>query len=494
MVQLVDLFLVILLIFGHSYADYRSDREAILAQEASELIGSSIELTEKEQQVNDLLMELKFEEYDQGFNDPSKFLPSIHFFRSKAEIEKSEVFKFIKMMPKGASLHSHLSAMVSFDFLFNLTYYENLYGCDDNGTFKLHFFFDSVNDDCNWKLLSDWRSEDANFDDFLKSQLTLVVDNPETTYDNINAVWNKFEKIFGLVSPLLDYKPVLHDYIYRILQEFHDDNVMYLEIRTSFGETFDSSGTIYDAFDTVNLYVDTLTEFRTHNPDFGGLRIIYSRNRRVNNVTMQEYIEEYLKFQEQFPELIAGFDLVGQEDLGEPLFEFADQFLAIANQTKFFFHAGETNWNGASTDLNLIDAVLLNSSRIGHGFALSKHFDVLRKIKDQQIAIELNPISNQVLKLVDDLRNHVGTSLIAGGYPVVIACDDPSFWGAKGLSYDWYLAFMGMTPRSGDLKILKQLALNSLTYSSLEPDAKASAVMFFEGKWDEFLNTILKQY
>ena len=45
---------------------------------------------------------------------------------------------------------------------------------------------------------------------------------------------------------------------------------------------------------------------------------------------------------------------------------------------------------------------------------------------EKNIAIELCPISNQVLKLVDDLRNHPIVELIQdGNFPIVIAPDDP---------------------------------------------------------------------
>ena len=45
-----------------------------------------------------------------------------------------------------------------------------------------------------------------------------------------------------------------------------------------------------------------------------------------------------------------------------------------------------------------MDAVLLNSTRIGHGYALYKHPLVMQLIKERDIAIEVNPISNQVFK------------------------------------------------------------------------------------------------
>lgn len=475
-----------------SNCDYWSLRETILKQEESQIIGGNNDLSLLEKMVNDILMKKKLNEVDRGFTNPELFLPSRSFFKTKNNISKSEVYQFIEKIPKGCSLHGHDLALTSFDYIYNVTYYENLYACETDGLLKLHFFrSDLINNECDWKLINKWREEDKTFDERLINQMTIIVPNPEVVYQNINDVWSKFANIFPFIEPLLSYKPVFQEQMYQVLLELYEDNVRYVEFRGYLPTVYDLDGRTYNQTEVVGLYIEAVELFKENYKDFQGARLIYAPHRKVNNETMSEYIKTVRILKEKYPNFVAGFDLVGQEDLGNPLIDFVKDLQNLSKEMNVFYHAGETNWYGQSTDLNVIDAILLGTKRIGHGYALSKHPTALRLIKERDIAIEVSPISNQVLKLVDDIRNHPAITYISEGYPIVICNDDPGLWGAKALSYDWYMTFVGMTSRNTDLRFLKQLALNSYLYNAMDNQEKEDAIKQWRKDWSKFLLEVI---
>ena len=113
-----------------------------------------------------------------------------------------------------------------------------------------------------------------------------------------------------------------------------------------------------------------------------------------------------------------GFDLVGAEDSLKPLIYYAEHLLRFRQRQKeegvdipFIFHAGETLGDGTEADLNLYDAILLGTKRIGHGrvtsldiiltiyehysyrFSLAKHPKLIETCRQKGIAVEVCPIS-----------------------------------------------------------------------------------------------------
>ncbi|XP_061617624.1 adenosine deaminase 2-A isoform X4 [Phyllopteryx taeniolatus] len=325
----------------------------------------------------------------------------------------------------------------------------------------------------------------------LMKHLTLVTDDPDGEYPDQDAVWDKFERAFIAGAGLVSHAPVLRDYLLRGLHELHRDNVMYLELRSGLSRTYELDGTIHDKIWTLRTFQDVIGKFVAEHPDFLGARLIIAVHRALSASEVKAAVKEATELRRDFPDVVAGFDLVGREDGGRPLWYFRDALSLPAQMgvtLPYFFHAGETDEEGTETDQNVLDALLFNSSRIGHGYALARHPLAKEMSRVRQVAVEVCPISNQVLKLVSDLRNHPAAVLMAEGHPLVISSDDPSMFGTAGLSYDFYQAFVGIGGLKANVGTLKELALNSIRYSSLPPTLKDSAQAAWRRKWDAFVS------
>lgn len=123
--------------------------------------------------------------------------------------------------------------------------------------------------------------------------------------------------------------------------------------------------------------------------------------------------------------------MVGEEARGNPLSFFVPEFLQFQQDCKaagveipFLFHCGETLETGSETDANLLDALLLKSKRIGHGFALARHPYVMERMKKENICLELCPISNEILGLTPRASGHAMYNLLANNVHCTINSDN----------------------------------------------------------------------
>ncbi|XP_055680029.1 adenosine deaminase 2-like [Lutzomyia longipalpis] len=450
-------------------------------------------LEEDEIRADEIVRAFKMEEIVAGMHNSSNFLPSHHFFRVKEKIEKSKVFKLIQKMPKGAILHAHLSAMVSSEWLLkNVTYREGAIIYTNSKNIK-KFTFQRPDPPQEWAYLSNLRDSADNvtaFDEWLESKFNLYTPNPETDYPDIDVVWTRFENMFTATSELIRYVPVFKDYVYQMLEELDADNVMYAEFRTSFGDLYDESGKIYSAIEHAQILIEVIEDFKKDHPNFFGAKAIFTGNRNRLAEGSERDIKVFMILKERFPNFIVGFDIAAQEKIHNTNLESISALKGMQKGTKFFFHAGETNWYGTGVDENLIDAILLNTTRIGHGYALIKHPYLLDVVKKKRIGIEVNPISNQVLHLVYDLRNHPASYYLSQGLAVTISSDDPGFWNAKGVNYDFYYAFMAIAPADAGLETLKKFAWTSLEQSVLTEREWMKVSDMFHEQWKAFIEDV----
>jgi adenosine deaminase len=68
-----------------------------------------------------------------------------------------------------------------------------------------------------------------------------------------------------------------------------------------------------------------------------------------------------------------------------------------SSKLPWILHAGESI---KSINYNLLDGLLIGGKRLGHAVNLFKMGNLYKYIKNKGIVLEINPISNQTLKLV----------------------------------------------------------------------------------------------
>ncbi|XP_053683560.1 adenosine deaminase 2-like [Sabethes cyaneus] len=475
--------------------EYNLKRHAILEAEKIHATGGNAFLTAKETLANEMLIGLKNQSVHDATYSPDTYAPGMHFFRAKPFIEASEVFRILKAMPKGSILHLHNIAAVSSEWIVkNLTYHPEAYICQ---TSKGDYFFTTRTsklcaEDAHHSIQK-LRVENGTaelFDLWLESMINLRLRGPQLMHTDLNHIWDEFERMFTVMKDLISYKPFFEAFHTRLLEEFYEDGVFYIELRMSLSKLYDAGNRVYDEMEVAKIVQHLVNSFREANPDFIGVKIIFSKHRGIDTGTAQDLLKSFVKLNAEMPNLVIGFDLVGQEDVNQPLTSFLDELRKFEKTTPYFFHAGETNGYGSAADLNLIDAVLLNSRRIGHGYSLYKHPVLWKAVKSKGIALEVCPLSNQVLRLVTDLRNHPAVFYVSESIPIVVSCDDPGFWDSKGVSFDYYYAFMAIAPSSAGIGFLKQIVWDSVRYSSLTVNERQQFSEILQTRWDQFVEDL----
>jgi adenosine deaminase len=123
--------------------------------------------------------------------------------------------------------------------------------------------------------------------------------------------------------------------------------------------------------------------------------------------------------------------------------DFADAF-RIAGEAGLGLtvHAGE--FGGPESVRDALDH--LGVSRIGHGVRAIEDPDLVRRIVDEDIVLELCTGSNIALGLYPDIASHPFRHLRDAGVRVTVSSDDPPYFGSSiGAEYGWLAEGQGLS-------------------------------------------------
>ena len=388
-------------------------------------------------------------------------------------IESDPLYQFLKSMPKGSNLHTHSSALLSIEKFYDLCSRIPNLRIDMDGKIPGKLSTSEgipFNEADRTKVLKAW---------------TIGIE------DSDKRAWDVFEDQFRAIGDVFWIDPQIYrEYYYLGFLEQAQDNLNRLEIRCSTPD--------WESGDrgklAAQLLLDAYRGVQKDYPDFSVKIIVPGHKERSTVEKSQQQFreviekEQYLQreVKDESNDFFIGVDLVTEEDAGYPL----DTYVPILIEAKnkgfdfdVYLHAGESN---SPDNSMMLDAYLMGTKRIGHGIDLFRYPELAEKIRKHKIALEVCPISNQLLGYTSDLRNHPAYLYFKEGIPIAIASDDPAMFNVKGVSYDFYSVV-----RAWDLNLaeIKQLCLNSIRYSGGSKSERKKLESDWRIRWDKFIKS-----
>ena len=232
---------------------------------------------------------------------------------------------------------------------------------------------------------------------------------------------NAYDLASAVIKTPLDYRDVTYDYLKNCAQE----NTIYVEVMSSPDHAAMAGMSYQDHLDGI---VQGIEDAKA---DFGiEGRIIVTCVRHLGPERAVEVAKQTVKAPHS---LVVGFGMGGDENAHHPS-DFSKAFsMAHEAGLQCNVHAGEMA--GPESVIAVLDH--LPVKRIGHGVRSIEDPNLVDRIKDEGITLEVCPGSNIALGVYPSFEAHPFLRLREAGCKVTLSSDDPPFFHTSiGREYD----------------------------------------------------------
>ncbi|XP_015109987.1 adenosine deaminase-like protein [Diachasma alloeum] len=260
-------------------------------------------------------------------------------------------------------------------------------------------------------------------------------------------------QMFNLVHSLTDTPEAVFLATCDVIQEFHDDNVIYLELRST-PRSVKGQMTKEEYIEAIIKAIETC-KFKT--PGIL-VKLLISVNRKDGSANAEENIKLAIKCHGEHPMTIVGIDLSGDPTEGEAYIKLLQDCRDVG--LKIAAHCAEV-----PNEEEVIDILNFKPDRLGHCTNIHPNLKGTEKIYkmllDSRIPVELCLTSNMKCKTVASITEHQFAYFYTEKHPVCISTDDKGVFNTS-LSAEFQLAgkHFGL-----DNEELKDLSLSAVEYS-----------------------------
>ncbi|MCL5423356.1 MAG: adenosine deaminase [Nitrospirae bacterium] len=231
-----------------------------------------------------------------------------------------------------------------------------------------------------------------------------------------------FFKAWPFLSKFMTSPDIISSMVRYVLEDAHNDNVIYTELRVGWGMTGRESFSVKEFLGGIQKGLLQAEK------DFGIIgRVIFgitrhlfahhaSWQRQILWTNIVEAVNEYKN------SVVVGFDLSGIEEK-YPANLFLEEFQQIKKMgLPITIHCGETV--GAQDIWATINT--LKPSRISHALSSVIDDSLLKQLSQSQIPVEICFTTNWLTKTVSNLAEHPVKKMHSNGVKIVITTDNPA--------------------------------------------------------------------
>ena len=233
----------------------------------------------------------------------------------KPRLEGSAVFRSLERMPKGGLLHIHATGTGDSEWLVD-------HALADPGCYV--YWGETTDAYCHGQLAAFPNGDIpegfvpiadlARTEPHLRAQLidlfTLGAEDATVT-----DIWQEFEDMFWRIDGYVSYVPVFRGYYRDAFLDMARDGIRFVELRTGLDPLTAADGSPVEDESILQEYRSILASVRQSYPGFD-LRIIVCTWRGATLEQAAAQLDRERSLAAVAPDLIAGFDVIAQEDTG----------------------------------------------------------------------------------------------------------------------------------------------------------------------------------
>ena len=229
---------------------------------------------------------------------------------------------------------------------------------------------------------------------------------------------------FATIQQVLCSYEAIERIAFENVEDAYRDGIQLIELR--FAPPFISAGKELGNDEIIEAVLDGITRGMNRYPIQVGLIgiLVRTMDLEINRLAAAE-LNRYAGSRHRNADRICGFDLANAEDRTDP-----EDFLPMVQQAReaglgITIHSGENT--SAAAVRRTLD--LFAPERIGHGINSWGDEALLKRIRDEEVMLEVCPTSNWLTSSVSSLEEHPLPHLYRSEIPVSINSDDPNLFG-----------------------------------------------------------------